>query len=161
MSGSVIHGGRDEFLPKTVEQGGFAYEKRIVTPKAGSQLHVSFMEIPPRRSAFPYHFHDGITEAFVILSGTASVRTGDGDVTLGAGEVIVFPPGPAGAHRITNASASEPLRYVDLDTTAHVDALHYPDSRETGYSVGGRVVTFWRDADEVGYYDGERDSVEG
>ncbi|MFT3715194.1 MAG: cupin domain-containing protein [Gordonia sp. (in: high G+C Gram-positive bacteria)] len=155
---TAAHGGQEDFEPRHAEQGAFVYTKHVVTPKHGSQLHVSFMEIPPGKSAFPYHYHDGITEAFVILQGTARVRTSTGDIALGPGEVIVFPPGPPGAHRITNVSPDEPLRYVDLDTTSIPDVIHYPDSGKTAYNVAGVPGAAWRDADQVDYYDGESDA---
>ncbi|GLI26307.1 hypothetical protein ARHIZOSPH14_05490 [Agromyces rhizosphaerae] len=159
MFDSVRRGSQEDFAPRRVAQGGFAYAKHVVTEKADSQLHVSFMELPPGASAFPYHYHDGITEAFVILAGEATVRTPDGDVPVGPGEVVVFPPGPAGAHRITNTSDTDPLRYVDLDTTGVPDVIHYPDSGKTAYSVGGGAAAVWRDGDAVDYYDGEADAA--
>lgn len=158
MAGRIVRGGAEDFEAHHVSQGGFAHAKRIVTTKADSQLHVSFMEIPPGRSAYPFHFHDGITEAFVVLSGSGTVRTPDGEIGIGPGEVIVFPPGPAGAHRITNTSETEPLRYVDLDTTQVPDVVHYPDSGKTAYITGGGAVAVWRDGDAVDYYDGEPDA---
>lgn len=154
---TVVSGGQGDFAAKHVERGGYAYDKRIVVPKDGSQLHVSFMEIPPGKSAFPYHWHGGITEAFVILSGTGRVRTPERETDLAAGQVIVFPPGPAGAHRITNTSDTEPLRYVDLDTVSDPDVVHYPDSGKTGARSGG-VFRVWHDDAEVDYYEGDPDA---
>lgn len=158
MEPHLVHGSADDFEPRHVSQGLFGHAKRVVTPKAGNQLHVSFMEIPPGKSAYPMHFHDGITEAYVILSGSGTVRTSEGEIGIGAGEVIVFPPGPAGAHRMTNTSEDEPLRYVDLDTTQAHDVVHYPDSGKTAHVTEAGAVAVWRDGDAVDYYDGEPDA---
>ncbi len=154
---AAISGSFDDFAPRGAAQGAFAFEKRTVLPKAGNQLQVSFMEIPPGKSAFPYHWHEGITESYVVLSGTGLVRTADGERTVGPGEVIVLPPGPAGAHRMTNVG-DVPLRYVDIDSTSDPDVYHYPDSGKTGwYSARGGDGMF-RDSDEAAYYEGEPDA---
>ena len=153
----VVSGGFDDFAPKDVSQGGFEYEKRIVVPKDGNQLHVSFMEIPPGRSAFPYHWHEAVTESFVILSGEGTVRTPEGERMLGPGDVIVFPPGPPGAHRITN-TGEVPLRYVDIDSTAYPDVCVYPDSGKVGWHSRHEVGGYFRGGDAVDYYDGEPDA---
>jgi len=152
----VLTGHQADFSARTADQGAFAYAKHQVVEKAGNQLQVSFMEIPPGRSAFPYHWHEGLTEAYVILSGRGRVRTPDADFEVGPGQVVVFPPGPAGAHRMT-AVGDEPLRYVDLDTTDDPDVCHYPDSGKTA-TISTRGVTIWRDGDEVDYYEGEPDA---
>ncbi len=153
----VAHGGQGDFDATRVERGGFVFAKHVVTPKKGSQLHVSFMEIAPGKSAFPYHWHAGLTEAYVILAGTGRVRTPGGEFDVVPGQVVVFPPGPAGAHRMTNTGA-EPLRYVDLDTTADPDVLGYPDSGKTMAYTSTRTTTIFRDTDRVDYYDGEPDA---
>ncbi|MBN9606431.1 MAG: cupin domain-containing protein [Actinomycetales bacterium] len=156
---SVRHGGAEDFPATRVDRGGFGYAKRVVVAKPGNQLQVAFLEIPPGRSAYPYHWHEGVTEVYVILSGRGRVRSAEGEFEVGPGEVVAFPPGPAGAHRMTNLSASEPLRYVDLDSTADPDVYHYPDSGKTGWasSSAGREA-FFRDDEAVDYYDGEPDA---
>ena len=151
-----VQGTAADFTARTADQGAFAYAKHQVTEKWGNQLQVSFMEIPPGRSAFPYHWHETVTEAYVILSGTGLVRTPDGESEVSAGQVLVFPPGPAGAHRLT-AKGAEPLCYVDLDTVSDPDACHYPDSGRTA-SISSFGTSIWRDGDAVGYYDGEPDA---
>ncbi|HWL01238.1 MAG TPA: cupin domain-containing protein [Microbacteriaceae bacterium] len=152
----VVTGAQADFPARTAGQGGFAYAKHQVIEKAGNQLQVSFMEIPPGRSAFPYHWHEAVTEAYVILAGQGRVRTPDAEFDVGPGQVVVFPPGPAGAHRITN-TGDVPLRYVDLDTTDDPDVCHYPDSGKTA-RISSLGTTIWRDADATGYYDGEPDA---
>ncbi len=154
---SAISGSFDDFPARGDDRGVFAFEKRTVVPKAPNQLQVAFMEIPPGRSAFPYHWHEGVTEAYVILSGTGRVRTADGERTLTAGDVIAFPPGPAGAHRMTN-TGEVPLRYVDIDSTADPDVYHYPDSGKTGWASFRRATGVFRDADGVDYSDDEPDA---
>jgi len=153
----VVHGRQDDFEARHGDRGRFTFAKHVIVPKEGTQLQVSFMEIPPGQSAYPYHWHAGVTEAYVILSGTGRVRTPGAEFDIGPGEVVVFPPGPAGAHRMT-ATGGEPLRYVDLDTTSEQDVIGYPDSRKTMAYTTARPTMLFRDDDAVDYYDGEPDA---
>lgn len=152
----VVTGHQADFPARSAGQGGFAYAKHQVIEKVGNQLQVSFIEIPPGKSAFPYHWHENVTEAYVILSGQGSVRTQDSEFDVVPGQVVVFPPELAGAHRMTN-TGDVPLRYVDLDTTSDPDVCHYPDSGKTA-RISSLGTTIWRDADAAGYYDGEPDA---
>ena len=155
-SDGIVHGSQHAFPARTSSQGAFRYAKHLVREKWGNQLQVSFMEIPPGKSAFPYHWHERITETYVILDGVGRVRGPEGEFEVGPGEVVVFPPGPQGAHRITNVG-DVPLRYVDLDTVGDPDVCHYPDSAKTAV-ISSLGVSSWRAADAVAYYDDEPDA---
>jgi len=112
------------------------------------------MEVPPQKSSYPYHFHMGITEVFYIISGIGSLETPDGERAVTKGDVIVFPPGKQGAHRITNMSESEMLVYLDCDTTSIADVAFYPHSGKMGTIVVGEPA-FFEIKDKVDYYKGE------
>ena len=163
----VVHGTAEDFEPagagqgrftRASAQGAFEYVKRVVVAKTGNQLQVAFMELPPGRSGYPYHWHEGVTESYVILEGRGRVRTPDGEFEVGPGHVVAFPPGPAGAHRLTNVGDG-PLRYVDIDSTADPDVFHYPDSGKTGTMSTHSATMFFDDA-QVGYYEGESDAAD-
>jgi len=154
---SVTSGAFDDFDARREARGAFAYEKRVVVPKSGNRLQVAFMEIPPGKSAYPYHWHESIAEVYVILSGTGVVRSPERETAVAPGDVVAFPPGPAGAHRMTNTGEG-PLRYVDIDSTADPDVVHYPDSGKTGYSAFSGSEGRFRDTDAVDYYEGEPDA---
>jgi hypothetical protein len=55
------------------------------------------------------HFHDGWTETFEILQGTATCRLAGSEHTLSAGESIAFPPGIPHVHPWNTGSG--PLVY--------------------------------------------------
>ena len=135
--------------------GEFEYHKRLILPRPGNQCTVAIMEIPPLKTAYPCHYHQAVTEVFYIISGLGKLETPDGDHQVTAGDVIIFPPGPDGAHKIWNASASEPLVYFDCDTVAPADVVHYPHSGKVGMIVNGTPTAYHRNADAVTYYDGE------
>jgi uncharacterized cupin superfamily protein len=51
----------------------------------------------------PYHFDRGDEEWPIVVPGTPTVRTPNGEHTLEPGGVVCFPVGPEGAHRVRNA----------------------------------------------------------
>lgn len=134
----------------------YEYYKHLIFPKAAeNQCTVAIMEIPPQKSSYPYHFHMGITEIFYIISGIGRLETPDGDRAVVKGDVIVFPPGKQGAHRIMNMSESDMLVYLDCDTTSISDVAFYPHSGKIGTFVVGQPNTFLELKDKVDYYKGE------
>jgi len=146
-------------VPARIEsRGRFGYAKRVVVPKAGNPVQVAFMEVPPGCSAYPYHWHEMATEVYVVLSGRGVLRSPEGEQEIGPGEVVVMPAGPAGAHRLHNPSPTEPLRYVDIDTVARLDVVHYPDSGKFATALDDGTNTVFLTSDAVSYYDGEHDA---
>lgn len=133
----------------------YAYTRRnfVRRGEAESTL-VSVYEIPPGKAAYPYHYHLKDEETFYILSGEGLLRTPEGERPVHAGELLFFPAGEAGAHKLTNTSTAEPLVYIDFDVIHDLDAAVYPDSGKIG--VWGKGVNrVYRMEDNVGYYDGE------
>jgi len=149
----IVHA--NDVQPDHIEHGKYEYFKRLIVPRHNNQCTVALMEIPPGKAGYPFHFHAAVTEVFFILEGTGLLRSPEGDVTVGPGDVVVCPPGPAGAHQITNPSKTETLRYVDFDTTSPVDAPFYPDSAKFSIIIDGETSGPFRLADQVAYYDGE------
>ena len=141
--------------PDRTAHGAYEYDKRLIVPRRGNQCTVALMEVPPGKSAYPYHYHAAVTEVFFVLEGSGRLRTPEGIVTVDPGDVAVFPPGPAGAHQLTNASDTQVLRYVDFDTTAPADAPFYPDSGKVSVIVDGMTTGPFRLDSQVDYYDGE------
>jgi uncharacterized cupin superfamily protein len=74
---------------------------------------------------------------------------------LKAGDVVVFPEGPGGAHQVINRSDSR-CRVLILSSKAPVAIIHYPDSGKIGLwsqpDVGQTVIP---DGPELDYWDGE------
>jgi uncharacterized cupin superfamily protein len=111
------------------ERGGNPVAK--VAAAAGSQrLGASIVELAPGTLSSPYHFHQANEELLIVLSGTAELRTPDGLRELQRGEVVSFPSGPEGAHRLRNTS-SEPCRLLFLSEMNFPDIVSYPDTGTT------------------------------
>ena len=93
--------------PEDDWSGGRASSKRLAPP--GGMLGASVYELPPDGYSV-YHFHHGSEELLIVLRGQPTLRTPDGGRQLDEGEAVYFPPGPEGAHGLTNHT-SEPVRY--------------------------------------------------
>lgn len=137
------------------EHEGYEYtRRRFVRRGEAENTLVSVYEIPPGKAAYPYHYHLKDEETFYILSGEGLLKTPVGERPVHAGELLFFPAGSAGAHKLTNTSSTEKLVYIDFDVIHDLDVAVYPDSGKIG--VWGKDVNrVYRASDNVDYYDGE------
>ena len=137
------------------EHEGYEYFKKVVlSGDNGDKCNLSVYEILPGKSAYPYHYHYQSEEAFYIISGIGVLRTPKGESQVVAGDILVFPACEAGAHKITNASKTEMLVYIDFDTYHSPEVSFMPDSQKAVvYGKGIRKII--REGAEVEYYDGE------
>lgn len=119
---------------------GEKYESRhfaLATTLGARKLGYNVTEVPPGKTAFPFHFHHVNEELFLVLDGTGTLRTPAGTHPLRAGDVVSCPPGADGAHQISN-SGTVPLRYLALSTIEDPEVVEYPDSGKYGVTVGRR-----------------------
>ena len=80
-----------------------------------AQLGCSVYELDPGGQAAPYHLHHANEELLVVLEGDVELRTPEGTRTVRRGDVVAFVAGPAGAHRLRNASSGK-ARYLLVST---------------------------------------------
>jgi uncharacterized cupin superfamily protein len=138
------------------EHEPYEYFKYEITKRNNeNQCYVALYEIPPQKESYPYHYHMNNTEVFYIISGNGILRTPDGDKSISKGDVIVCPPKEKGAHKIINTSHTEMLTYLDCDTISNADVVFYPDSNKTGVIVNGQPSRFYKNDDNVDYYENE------
>jgi uncharacterized cupin superfamily protein len=143
------------------EEPGFrARRGRIGWDLRTERIGLGVWEIEPGEAAYPLHYHLGEEEVVVVLAGTPSLRTGDGDWReLETGEVVAFPVGAEGAHQIANWSA-ETARFLAISTTGAPDICVYPESGKIGaferFPVRRGMFTLFRAEDAVEYHHGER-----
>lgn len=152
-----IRHARMDDLPSKHKSGheGYEYIRRDFVPRrTDGQCLVSIYEIPPKKAAYPYHYHVKNEETFFILRGEGVLKTPEGERQVTAGDFLFFPADSSGAHKLTNTSADEPLVYIDFDSTNDLDVSIYPDSGKIG--VWGKDTNrVYRLDDNVDYYEGE------
>jgi uncharacterized cupin superfamily protein len=69
-------------------------------------------DLPPGASSSPYHY-EFCEEWLLVVDGIVVVRAADGQHTLERGDLVCFPPGPAGAHKVMNR-ADSPARTLNV-----------------------------------------------
>lgn len=139
---------------KTLHEG-YEYTRRNFVPRGqANHTQVSVYEVPPQKAAYPYHYHLQDEETFYILSGEGLLKTPEGEKRVSAGDMLFFPAGSEGAHKLTNTSLTEKLVYIDFDVIHDLDAAIYPDSGKIG--VWGKDINRVYPLDaNVDYYEGE------
>lgn len=137
------------------ENPNYEYFKKEFIPRGyANKTMVSIYEIPPLKSAYPYHYHCKNEETFYIISGEGMLKTPDGESKVSAGELIFFPASSEGAHKLTNTSETENLVYIDFDVIHDLDVTIYPDSNKIGV-WGKNINKVYKLESNVDYYDGE------
>lgn len=98
-----------------------------------SKLGCTYSEVPPGKSACPFHVHHAEDEMFVILEGEGEYRFGEERYAFKAGDVLGAPVGgPEHAHQILN-TGSVPLKYLGISSKADFEVCEYPDTGKTGF----------------------------
>jgi uncharacterized cupin superfamily protein len=100
---------------------------RLGRQAGGERLGASLFELQPGASSFPLHVHHANEELLVVLAGAPTLRTIDSERELAPGELVSFPSGRRGAHRIDNRS-EEPVRFLIVSTMIAPEVNEYPDS---------------------------------
>jgi len=109
--------------------------------------------LDPGKYSYPYHLHRVAEELFVILSGSAMLRTPKGFSVIAAGDVVFFETGDSGAHQLYNHTGA-PCLYLDIRTRHEVDVCEYPDSGKLNVLPG---MGIFEKSSAVDYFKGESD----
>ena len=99
--------------------------KRLVRAPE-SHLVAAVWELQPGAPPGPYHLHHGTDEYLLVLRGTPTLRTPDGERELAEGEAVQFPRGVSGAHQLINRSESA-VRVVIAAYHGTPEVIEYPD----------------------------------
>ena len=120
------------------EEAGFRVT--AVAERLGAELvGASLYDVAPGETTWPYHFHHAEEELLIVLSGRLTVRTPAGERELERGDVLLFPPGPEGAHE-ERKPGPEPARFLLVSTRPPLEVTEEPDSgRVNVYSRHGTL----------------------
>jgi uncharacterized cupin superfamily protein len=134
------------FRARTASLGPLLQAKRV---------GVTVVELDPGEGSEPYHYQYGREEWVLVLTGTPTLRHPAGTEVLGAGDLVCFRDGPAGAHRLINAGNGV-TRVVFFSTLGLPANVHYPDSGKWLLRNGPDADALMRrDGGPVGHWDGE------
>lgn len=122
--------------------------KKEINPQ---NLNFDLRQLNSGQYSAPYHFHRHAEELFMIVSGSATLRTPNGLEMVTAGDLIFFEMGETGAHQLYN-HAEEPCVYLDIRTFTGFDVCEYPDSNKL--LIAPSFEIFNKDSN-VHYFEGE------
>ena len=128
-------------------------EEKGVEPE---NLNFDLRRLDPGEFSSTYHFHRYAEELFMIVSGSATLRTPQGLETVGSGDIIFCEKGDAGAHQMYNHT-EEACIYLDIRTFIGFDVCEYPDSDKLLLAPSFEV--FGRDSG-LKYFDGEENVLD-
>ena len=130
-----------------------APRSRFGSAIGAQKMGATVYELAPGNSICPYHYENTEEEWLLVLLGTPTLRTPEGEHELAPGDVVAFVEGPEGAHKVTNNSDAA-VRVLMLSTIPESDIsiCVYPDSDKVSVHPPGKI---FRLSDAVGYWDGE------
>ena len=126
-------------------------------PELGASMTgVSSYELPPGQALCPYHYEWGEEEWLLVLEGRPTVRDPDGEHELQPMDLVFFPIGPEGAHKVQNDTA-DAVRFVMFSNLVYPTATVYPDSDKVGIWTDPLKTDshMARRSAGLDYYDGE------
>jgi uncharacterized cupin superfamily protein len=138
--------------PEGLPPGLLHLRSSIRPDLGGRQIGCTVYEVAPGERLWPYHAHWGNEEWAIVVAGTPTLRTVDGERELRAGDVVAFAEGEVGAHSFANRSAAG-MRIAIFSTLRHGTTL-YPDSDKIGAGPPWDR-RYFRRSDAVDYWDGE------
>jgi uncharacterized cupin superfamily protein len=106
-----------------------------VAQALGSTATLMFVyDLEPGRSSSPYHY-EYEEEWLLVVDGILVLRAPDGEHNLSRGDLVRFPSGPEGAHRVMNRSEA-PARTLMFSSARAPAVSVYPDSDKIGVWPG-------------------------
>jgi uncharacterized cupin superfamily protein len=128
---------------------------RVGRLAGGEALSVKLYELPAGEDLCPYHY-EYEEEWLLVIEGSVALRDPQGEHLLGPGDVVCFPPGPDGAHKVANR-ADAPAHVLMFSSAREPAVAVYPDSDKIGVWPGNEHdrVMLRRSDGHVDYYDGE------
>ena len=115
-------------------------------------LNFDLRQLNPDQYSVPYHFHRYAEELFMIISGSATLRTPNGFEIVNSGDLIFFEKGKTGAHQLYNHT-TETCVYLDIRTYIGYDVAEYPDSNKIFIAPSREIFEI---DSQVGYFEGEK-----
>ena len=127
--------------------------KKGINPE---NLNFDLRQLNPGQFSTPYHFHEFAEELFMVVSGSATLRTPDGLEIVNGGDLVFFEKGKTGAHQLYNHT-NEVCIYLDIRTFIGYDYCEYPDSNKILLAPSMEI---YKKNQQAGYFDEEENIIE-
>ena len=114
-------------------------------------LNFDLRQLNPDQYSAPFHFHRYAEELFMIISGSATLRTPKGLEVVSSGDLIFFEKGETGAHQLYNHT-TESCVYLDIRSYIGYDIAEYPDSDKI---LIAPTFEIFNKNSQPSYFDGE------
>lgn len=151
---NIFTGAMDDRSTRETPDGYRCNAASIGKRLGAEHIGMTVYELPPGQAVCPYHFEWTDEEWLLVLAGTPTLRSPDGERVLAPGDTVCFPAGPDGAHLVR--ATDEPARIAILSTKSRFGVAEYPDSHKIGVWSGSTQVHMLRSAEQLDYWDGER-----
>jgi uncharacterized cupin superfamily protein len=151
---TILKSTQREFKEDPDKIDGFRIFSDVSIAKKGikpQNLNFDLRQLNPGQYCAAYHFHRYAEELFMLISGSATLRTPEGLEIIESGDLIFFEKGETGAHQLYNHT-EEPCVYLDIRTFIGYDVCEYPDSNKI-FLVPSYEI-FGKDS-QLEYFDGE------
>jgi uncharacterized cupin superfamily protein len=143
--------GYDESDPAGYRAGSSRLGPEIGAARLGATVY----ELREGQSICPYHYEYGCEEWAIVLAGRPTLRHPGGEDVLEVADVVCFPEGPDGAHKLTNTT-DEMVRVMLLSNKQSPVVVVYPDGDKIGAYTDEQADTIMvRRESGVDYYDRE------
>jgi uncharacterized cupin superfamily protein len=151
---TILKSEQREFKEDPNKIDNFRIFSDISIAKAGvkpQNLCFDLRQLNPGQHWAAYHFHRYAEELFMIISGSATLRTPKGLEVVETGDLIFFEKGETGAHQLYNHT-EDPCVYLDVRMFIGFDVCEYPDSGKINIMPMDEI---FRKDSQVDYFDGE------
>jgi uncharacterized cupin superfamily protein len=124
---------------------------RLSEIRKSKDLFFNMRKLDPEKYSYPYHFHRNAEELFIIMEGSATLRTSKGLEIVRKGDIVFIEIGETSTHQLYNHTC-EPCIYFDLRTKHEFDVAEFPDSNKI---VMGQQIEIFEKGQNVEYFKGE------
>jgi uncharacterized cupin superfamily protein len=108
-----------------------------------TQFGVNLVRLAPGAASALRHAHSAEDEFVLVMQGSPTLVTGDGEQVLDPGMAVGFPAGTGDAHHLVNRSSAEAVLLVVGTRAPDRDVVTYPDDdlrAEPGPGGGRRFL---------------------
>lgn len=131
--------------PPPFDEGVKNREKRKIGDVFGlTQFGVNLTRLPPGEMSAHRHWHHREDEFIMVLDGTATLVTDEGETPMTKGMVAGFPAGVPNGHHLVNKSDGD-VWYLEVGSRIPGELADYPDVDLALVNKDGEAVFVHKD----------------